>query len=59
MFTHHDVGAREIDKIESATSIQKAGGVEDVPQVEDISQDGAWQTVTRKSRKHRQKKFYG
>ena len=59
LFTHHEVVAREIDKRESAVPIQKAGGVEDVPQVEDISQEGAWQTVTRKSRKHRQKKFYG
>ena len=56
LFTHHEVGAREIEKIKSAAPIQKTAGVEDVPQVEDIPQEDEWQTVTKKSRKHRQKK---
>ena len=49
LFTHHEVGAREIEKIKSAAPIQKSYGVEGMPQQED-----AWQTVTRK--KNRQQK---
>jgi len=56
LFTHHEVGAREIENVESAAPTQKTEGVEDVPQVEDISQVSEWQTVKRKSREHRQKK---
>ena len=49
LFTHHEERTSKIENVESAAPIQKAGGVEGMPQQED-----AWQTVTRK--KNHQKK---
>ena len=49
LFTHHEERTSKIENVESAAPIQKAGGVEGMPQQEDV-----WQTVTRK--KNHQKK---